>query len=102
MFGAPSTWTDAGPPEKMMPVGLRAAISSAGDVVGHDLGVDVRLADAPGDELGVLGAEVDDEDRVELVGHVRDGAARGLIWPTPSAQRGTTISSAFWNSLSVS
>jgi len=33
--------------------------------VGHDLAVDVRLADPAGDQLGVLGAEVDDEDRVD-------------------------------------
>ena len=39
-----------------------------GDRVGHDLGVDVRLADPPGDELGVLGAEVDDQAGGELVG----------------------------------
>ena len=32
------------------------------DAVGHDLGVHVQLADPPGDQLGVLGAEVDDED----------------------------------------
>jgi len=31
---------------------------------GHDLRVNPRLADAPGDELGDLGAEVDDEDTV--------------------------------------
>ena len=41
--------------------------------VGDDLRVDLRLADAPGDELGVLRAEVDDEDgtlgRLGLFGH---------------------------------
>ena len=31
-------------------------------VLWHYLGVDVRLAHTPGDELGVLGAEVDDEN----------------------------------------
>ena len=34
--------------------------------VRDDLGVDARLADTSGDELGVLGAEVDDEDQVVL------------------------------------
>ncbi len=33
-----------------------------GHRVGDDLGVDGRLADATGDELSVLGAEIDDED----------------------------------------
>ncbi len=54
--------------------------------VGDDLAVDARLADAPGDELGVLGAEVDDQD-----GAV--GAGR--------AHRSATTS-AFWNSFTVS
>jgi hypothetical protein len=52
----------------MIPVGRRAARSSA---VADDLGVDARLADAPGDQLGVLGAEVDDEDGLGEVGHGR-------------------------------
>ena len=37
--------------------------------VRHDLGVDARLADAPRDQLGVLGAEVDDEYQLVLVAH---------------------------------
>ena len=36
--------------------------------VRHDLGVDPRLAHPAGDELGVLGAEVDDEDQVVFGG----------------------------------
>ena len=28
--GAPSTWTEAGPPEKMIPLGRRASISATG------------------------------------------------------------------------
>ena len=35
-----------------------------GPVEGHDLGIDAGLPDAPGDELGVLGAEIDDENFV--------------------------------------
>ena len=34
MIGAPSTWTDLGPPEKMMPAGRAAATSSAVIVCG--------------------------------------------------------------------
>ena len=33
-----------------------------GDAVADELGIDARLTDAPGDQLGVLAAEVDDED----------------------------------------
>ena len=51
-----------------------------GDRVRDDLAVDVRLADAAGDELRVLGAEVDDEDR-------RTVADR---WVTVSAARHAT------------
>ena len=34
-----------------------------GHRMGHEFGIDVGLTDAAGDELGVLGAEVDDEHR---------------------------------------
>ncbi len=51
------------------------------DPVGDDLGIDVQLAHAPGDQLGVLGAEVDDEHGV-LVGGGRDaqGTDRRQRW----------------------
>ncbi len=35
-----------------------------GGLKGHDLRVNPRLADTPGDELGDLGAEIDDQDTV--------------------------------------
>ena len=60
--GAQSRGRLAGPPERMSPRGSLA--TSAAVIVADDLGVDVGLADAPRDELGVLGAEVDDEDGV--------------------------------------
>ena len=44
--GAPSTYTDAGPPLKITPAGSAAASSLGGDRVGHDLAVDVGLAHA--------------------------------------------------------
>ena len=37
-----------------------------GDAVRHDLGVDLQLADPPGDELGVLRTEVDDQNGVAV------------------------------------
>ena len=41
-----------------------------GDVVGNDLGVDVRLADPPCDQLRVLRTEVDDEGRLLGTDHL--------------------------------
>ena len=38
------------------------------DVARHDLGVDVQVAHAAGDQLAVLGAEVEDEDFLACVG----------------------------------
>src|SRR5690606_1714188 len=67
---------------------------------------DVRLAHAPGDELGVLGTEVDDQAGGELLGDRGVGARRGDLAgvggvaghePAP-----TTTRSAFCRSLSVS
>ena len=46
----------------MIAAGSLASISATAIVCGHDLAVDVGLAHAAGDQLGVLGAEVDDED----------------------------------------
>ncbi len=43
------------------------------DVAGDDLGEDVALADAAGDELGVLGAEVEHQDGVVAGGRSRHG-----------------------------
>src|SRR5690606_29644384 len=45
----------------------------------HDLAVDPRLADATGDELGVLRAEVDDQDGA---GRVGSGSRRGHDVPS--------------------
>ena len=67
-----------------------------GDRVRDDLGVDVRLAHPPGDELRVLRAEVDDEDRSRradvTVGRSAWRRAHGSPW--------RTTSSAFCSSLS--
>ena len=75
---------------------LRLARQHLGDRhgVGHDLGVDPRLAHAPRDELGVLRPEVDDEDQVVLcrLRHARSlstggrGAGRGR--PAPKSPQG--------------
>ena len=76
----------------------------------------MRLAHTAGDQLRVLGTEVDDQDEVVLGAHVaprrsvtETGTQRPM--PTPWARcsdlpsvcsDGATITSAFWNSFSVS
>ena len=50
MEGASSAYTDAGPPDRMMAAGASSLTSSA--VMSH----------ATGDELPVLGAEIDDDN----------------------------------------
>ena len=77
--GAPSAYTEEGPPDRMMAAGSLASSSSTGSRVRHDLGVDVRLAHPAGDQLGVLGAVVDDEHRpVRPLGEPLGGVVPGL------------------------
>ena len=59
--GLSSQVTDDGPPEKMMPLGAQPFEGFLGGVERGDLAIDARFADAAGDELGHLAAEVDDE-----------------------------------------
>ena len=54
----------------------RAATSAAVMRLRHDLGEHVQLAHPAGDELGVLGAEVDDEDGVLVAGGGRSVGRR--------------------------
>src|SRR5690606_17953734 len=63
-----------------------------GDGVRHDLGVDARLTHASGDELRVLGAEVDDEDRAAL-GHAGTSAAPASTVAISAATRFGTLRS---------
>ena len=46
----------------MRPRGFSSAMRAGRQIVAHDLTEDVLLAHAPGDELAVLRAEVEDED----------------------------------------
>ena len=78
------------------------------NVVRHDLAVHAGLANPPGDELGILGAEVHHEHAALLGGACY--CARHSPMPTPCwccrafpslAIEGATITSAFWSSLSV-
>ena len=100
--GAPSTWTDFGPPREDQRRRPARGQLGGGDRVGHDLAVDVRLADPAGDELGVLGAEVDDEDGPVLGGDrvgrrlmrgPRRAPRRARPSGTPSASRSRTTPS---------
>ena len=97
----------------MMPLGARARISSTEIDGRDDLGVDVRLAHPAGDQSGVLGPEVDDEDGVGHRDGLVPGAAHPAQWPIPTpwerwknlpsvCSDGATMTSAFWNSLTVS
>ncbi len=70
-----------------------------GDRVGDDLAVDPGLAHPPGDQLGILGAEVDDQDRVltavavagpHVAGHRHEhGALSGAPSPHPGPAGGS-------------
>ena len=46
----------------MMPRGAISRIALGRDVVPHDLAIDVLLANPAGDQLGVLRAEIQDQD----------------------------------------
>ena len=86
-----------------MPIGRHLADLGRGDVARHDLAEDVGLADPAGDQLGVLGAEVDDQDPVTVDPgrHLLPMPTCWDFWrPLPSLWRaGATMTSAFWNSL---
>ena len=88
------------------PGGVAGRELGGADVVGDDLAVDVGLADPAGDQLGVLRAEVDDEN--ERVVSLASGQCP-IPMPCcfcrylPSVcSAGATITSAFWNSLTFS
>ena len=65
-----------------------------GDRVRHDLGVDARLAHAAGDQLGVLGAEVDHQHRA-LRGFSLCGGAQRMtpVLVSGAAERSSSVSS---------
>ena len=84
-FGAPSAYTDAGPPDEDQPLGLAPPDLLGADVVGQQLAEDAALAHAARDQLRVLPAVVEDDDLVDrrravdgrrLVGELR-GRRRG-------------------------
>ncbi len=65
-----------GPPERMMPFGANARDLLERDVAGMDLAVDAALADAARDELGVLRAEVEDQDAIAVrIGGISAGSS---------------------------
>src|SRR5205807_3930302 len=74
-----------------------------GDARGDDLRIDVGLADPAGDESCVLGAEVDDQDGVRGVGQCPIPTPWDRWKNLPSVcSDGATMTSAFWNSFTVS
>ena len=60
--GAPSAYTEEGPPERMSAAGFRARDLRCRQAMSDELRVHASLAHAPRDQLAVLAAEVDDED----------------------------------------
>ena len=72
--------TDSGPPERITPRGAKARTSASRDVPGMNLAVDAQLAHAARDQLGVLRAEVEDQDAVRVDVGVR-GRPRGGVGP---------------------
>ena len=109
MEGAGVSLTDLGPPGEDDPGGPAGGQVGRRGGVRDDLRVDVGLTDPAGDQLGVLGAEVDDQDR-PLAGVV--GGVGRAQWPMPTPcercrslpsvwSAGATMTSAFWNSLTV-
>ena len=61
-LGASGAYTDAGPPDRIRPFGLRARDLVGADVVRQQLGEDAALAHAARDQLRVLAAVVEDDD----------------------------------------
>ena len=74
--GAPSAYTDAGPPLRMSAYGLRARTASGEIVCADELRVDAALAHAARDQLRVLAAEVDHQHRPVLHGRELDDVRR--------------------------
>ena len=85
--GAPSAYTDAGPPDRISPFGPAPAHLLDAHVVGQQLGEDAALADPPRDQLRVLPAVVEDDDLVgrhlALVRELLDGLVRRDGGPVP-------------------
>ena len=111
--GRASAYDDAGPPERTTPAGRARRILGGRVVVRHELGVHPALAHAARDELRVLRAEVEHEDRrCGLPAHAAARAASAQR-PIPTLcsrcsvlpsvlSAGATMISAFWNSWIVS
>ena len=68
-----------------MPRGAKARMRASSAVIGPDLAVDAGFAQAPGDELGHLAAEIEDEDAV-VQDRGREGGVRTGAFMAPSAQ----------------
>ena len=64
-LGAPSAYTEDGPPDKMIAFGCLASISLTGMRRWHDLRVDVALTNPAGDQLGILRPEVNHQNGVK-------------------------------------
>ena len=70
-IGAEGSYTLAGPPERMNPLGLSLRNLLCRCVVGENFAVNVALAHPPGDQHAVLGPEIQDDNGFRLVAAFR-------------------------------
>ena len=63
MLGAPGSNTEAGPPDRMMALGILGQHLINRHRMGHQFRIHVRLTHAAGDQLGVLGSEINNKNR---------------------------------------
>src|SRR5688572_24791520 len=86
----------AGQDDALQPALRELADERVADVVGMDLAVDVRLADASGDQLCHLRAEVEDEDLVvvHVVGRGTLGTRTGRFAKWRAASRSAAACSS--------
>ncbi len=70
-LGASVSKTELGPPDRMMPLGVKVPDRNRMPRAGHaDLAVAVGLSHTPRDQLGELGPEVEDQDAAHARYHV--------------------------------
>ena len=79
--GLSASMTLAGPPDRMIALGAQAASPRGVRVERPDLAVDSALAQAPGDQLGDLAAEIQDEHPLVMLADVRHSAFQHSLPP---------------------
>ena len=96
-LGTSSPYTEFGPPLRMMPVGFQSLIQSTVRVGGWISEYDARLANATRDELGKLGAVIENQDAARIfhtfhAGSVREMKSRDFVSRSSTAAAGVPCS----------